>query len=120
MNKLVPSLDTEQATEIAEVFHLLGDPTRLRVVMTCLEAPMSVGDIARSLGASSSLVSHHLRLLRAVRLVRAERRGRHVIYSAADQHVRRIIGDIREHVAEETVEEAPEESPGESAKEPTA
>lgn len=95
------ALSPEAAADIAAVFHLLGDPTRLRVMMACLEEPMSVGDMARALGASSSLVSHHLRLLRAVRLVRAERRGRQVIYSAADEHVRRIIGDMREHLAEE-------------------
>ena len=90
----------DQAIEIAEIFHLLGDPPRLRIVMSCLETARSVGDIAADVGASSSLVSHHLRLLRAVRLVRAERRGRNVFYSAADDHVRRVVNDMIEHVGE--------------------
>ncbi len=90
----------DQAIEIAEIFHLLGDPTRLRIVISCLETAQNVGDIARQLEVSPSLVSHHLRLLRAVRLVRAERRGRNVFYSAADDHVRRIVSDMIEHAGE--------------------
>ena len=84
----------DQAIEIAEIFHLLGDPTRLRIVMSCLKTARSVGDIAADVGASSSLVSHHLRLLRAAR------RGRNVFYVAADDHVRRIVGDMIEHAGE--------------------
>jgi DNA-binding transcriptional ArsR family regulator len=94
------ALDGDKVAEIAEVFHLLGDPTRLRVVLSCLDSLRSVGDIADRIGVSSSLVSHHLRLLRAARLVRGERRGRHVFYGAADHHVRAIVRDMVDHVAE--------------------
>jgi len=95
----------DHAIEAAEVFRLLGDPTRLRILLTCLDEPRNVGDIAEGIGASASLVSHHLRLLRAVRLVRAERRGRNVFYSADDHHVRCIIADMMDHVAEPAGEE---------------
>ena len=62
--------DDNTITVIAETYRLLGDPTRLKIVLTCLEGPIAVGDIAKATGASQSLVSHHLRLLRAARLVR--------------------------------------------------
>jgi len=90
----------DQAFEIAEIFHLLGDPTRLRIVTCCLEEPRNVGDIAETVGASASLVSHHLRLLKAARLVRANRSGKQVFYVAADEHVQRILKDMMDHVAE--------------------
>jgi ArsR family transcriptional regulator, lead/cadmium/zinc/bismuth-responsive transcriptional repressor len=90
----------DQAVEIAEFFRLLGDPTRLRIVVSCLSKPKNVAAIAAAVGASPSLVSHHLRLLRAGRLVRAERRGRQVFYTAADAHVRSIVGDMIDHAAE--------------------
>jgi DNA-binding transcriptional ArsR family regulator len=90
----------EDAAEIADVFRLLGDPTRLRVVAACLEGMRSVGDIADEIAATPSLVSHHLRLLRAARLVRAERHGKNVFYAVADDHVRCILVDIIDHVRE--------------------
>lgn len=90
----------DQALEIAEIFRLLGDPTRLRIVACCLNRPKNVAAIAAAVGASPSLVSHHLRLLRAGRLVGAERRGRQVFYGAADEHVRCIVNDMIDHAAE--------------------
>lgn len=98
-------MQIDQATELAEVFHLLGDPTRLRIVVACLDEARSVGEIAETVGVSSSLVSHHLRLLRAARLLRAERRGRHVFYAAADDHVRCTLNDMIDHIAETDGEE---------------
>lgn len=90
----------DQAIEIADIFRLLGDPTRLRIVVCCLTEPRNVAAIAAAVGASPSLVSHHLRLLRAGRLVRAERHGRQIFYTAADAHVRTIVGDMIDHAAE--------------------
>lgn len=86
--------------ELADLFHLLGDTTRLRIVIACLDAPASVGDIAERLVLSNSLVSHHLRLLRAARVVRSERRGRQVFYVAADRHISGMISGMLEHIAE--------------------
>lgn len=71
MGSAVPLPEDHHLTVIAETYRLLGDPTRLKVVLTCLDGPIAVGDIAKATGASQSLVSHHLRLLRAARLVRA-------------------------------------------------
>jgi DNA-binding transcriptional ArsR family regulator len=86
--------------QLADLFHLLGDPTRLRIVIACLAQPTSVGEIAGSLDLSSSLVSHHLRLLRAARVVKAERQGKQVFYSAADAHISALLANMAEHIAE--------------------
>jgi len=88
--------------QLADLFHLLGDQTRLRIVLSCLDGPIAVGDIAGSLELSSSLVSHHLRLLRAARIVKAERQGKQVFYSTADAHISGVLADMLEHIAEPT------------------
>ena len=90
----------DQLAALAGVFHLMGDPSRLSILVAVLDGPLAVVEIAAVTGLSGSLVSHHLRLLRAGRLVRAERRGKQVFYSAADEHIRDMLTDMIEHVAE--------------------
>jgi DNA-binding transcriptional ArsR family regulator len=90
-----------QISVIAETYRLLGDPTRLRVLLACLSEPIAVGDIAKAVSASPSLVSHHLRLLRAARLVRGTRRNKQVFYEAADEHIARMLADMIEHAMED-------------------
>ena len=97
-----PALTPEQNALLAEVFRLLGDPTRLRIVFACLDRSVAVGDIAAELALSPSLVSHHLRLLRAAHVVRAERQGKNVLYAAADDHVRAVLKAMAAHVGEPT------------------
>src|SRR3712207_1399363 len=94
----------DQVVELAEMFRLMSDPTRLRIILACLDAPAAVGEIAERLGISASLVSHHLRLLRAARLLGAERRGRQVFYVVGDLHIRSMLSDMVDHVAEEDAE----------------
>jgi len=94
-----PEID-DRIVPLADLFRLLGDPTRLRIVLACVEQAVSVGVIAESLGLSASLVSHHLRLLRAARVVRADRQGKQVFYLAADNHISDMLSDLLEHVAE--------------------
>ena len=98
-----PSL--EQAEELAGMFHLLGDVNRLRLIYACLEKPVCVQDLADRFTLTPSLVSHHLRLLRAARLMRADRRGKQVFYTVNDEHVRTVLEDMTIHVAEEGSEE---------------
>lgn len=97
---LNPTAAGEHAVELADLFKLLGDATRLRIVLTCIEIPVAVSDIAERLDLSASLVSHHLRLLRGARIVRAQRNGKQVFYTAADHHIRCVVGDMLEHIAE--------------------
>ena len=93
-------LSDDHAVALADLFRLLGDASRLRIVVSCLKTPLAVSDIAERLGLSVSLVSHHLRLLKGARLVRAERQGKQVFYAADDDHVRRMVEDMVTHVAE--------------------
>ena len=92
----------EHVQQLADMFSLLGDVTRLRIVLACLGGPANVGEIAEKLGVSSSLVSHHLRLLRGARLLRSERKGKQMFYSPLDNHVECVIEDMMTHVAEPT------------------
>ena len=94
------SLDDDTVSQLAEMFRLMGDPTRLRVILSCLPGPSSVGAMAQRLGLSSSLVSHHLRLLRAARVMRGQRRGKQVYYGLADEHISRVLLDMLDHVVE--------------------
>lgn len=103
--KAAPAVSEAQAAQLADLFRLLGDPTRLRIVIACLDEPISVGDMAARLNLSLSLVSHHLRLLRAARIVRAERQGKQVFYSAADDHIRGLVTDMVDHITEPGAEE---------------
>ncbi|MEP9327528.1 metalloregulator ArsR/SmtB family transcription factor [Paraburkholderia phymatum] len=97
----VTSLNTDvRVVQLADLFRLLGDPTRLRIVLACVDERRAVGAIAESLNLSPSLVSHHLRLLRAARIVRAERQGKQVFYVAADGHISGMLTDMLEHVDE--------------------
>ena len=93
-------LPDDHAVALADLFRLLGDPSRLRIVVACLRTPLAVSDIADRLGLSVSLVSHHLRFLKGARLVRADRQGKQVYYEADDAHVRRMVEDMVTHVAE--------------------
>ncbi len=96
----LPELDDDQTVQLAEMFRLMGDPTRLRIILACLSGTTPVGSIASNLGLSISLVSHHLRLLRAARVLRGHRRGKQIFYAAADEHISRVIADMLEHVVE--------------------
>ena len=94
------AFENVRVEELAEMFRLMGDANRLRILVLVLDQPRSVGEIASAAGLSQSLVSHNLGRLRASRLVRAERRGKQVFYVAADQHVRTVLQDMLEHIAE--------------------
>lgn len=91
----------QQIDILAETFRLLGDPTRLRILYSCAEGPLAVGEITERLGLSQTLVSHHLRLLRGARLVRRERKGRQMFYDLADAHIRTLLRDMAEHIDED-------------------
>jgi ArsR family transcriptional regulator len=100
-------LNDDQIYELAEMFRLMSDPSRLSIILSCLSEKVSVGEMAQRLRLSPSLVSHHLRLLRAARLLQADRQGRQVFYQVTDEHVLRMLGDMVAHVAEEHDLEAP-------------
>lgn len=87
-----------EVTGLADVFGLLSDPGRLRLLVALLEGEMCVCDIAASCGQSESAVSHALRLLRAHRVVEVRRAGRMAYYTLADAHVRMLLDVALAHV----------------------
>ena len=86
--------------DLAELFKVFGDSTRIRILYVLFESEMCVCDIAQLLSLSQSAVSHQLRLLKQSRLVKSRRDGKTVFYSLADDHVRMIIDQGKEHVEE--------------------
>ena len=85
---------------VSDVFKLLGDPTRVRLVDALAHGERCVCDLASLVGLSESAISHQLRLLRAARLVRVRRSGRMAFYSLDDHHVVGLLHDTRKHVEE--------------------
>lgn len=104
MPRAASSITDDRVVELAELFRLMGDASRLKIVLACLRRPCCVSDIADRTKLSPSLVSHHLRLLRAARMLQAERRGKQVFYAVSDSHVRRVIEDMVVHIHEPSTE----------------
>jgi len=86
--------------ELADIFRLLGDPNRLKIVVACMDDEISVGDIAEKTELSQPLVSHHLRLLKAARLVKHEKQGKQAFYTLSDDHIRCVLQDMLTHINE--------------------
>ena len=90
-------LADDEAEELAETLKALGSPGRLRVLTELVGGERPVEELAAAAGLSQSATSHHLRLLRSLRLVRARRDGRHVRYALHDHHVAELLGAVRHH-----------------------
>ncbi|MBA4357086.1 MAG: metalloregulator ArsR/SmtB family transcription factor [Humidesulfovibrio sp.] len=93
-------LSDEAATGLAEIFGLLGDRTRVRILHALSQGELCVCDISAVLGATSSAVSHQLRLLRTAKLVKSRKEGKNVFYTLDDEHVRLLFAQGLEHVLE--------------------
>ena len=92
--------DENDLADLAELFKIFGDSTRIRILYVLFEAEMCVCDIATLLGMTQSAVSHQLRLLKQAKLVRNRRDGKTVFYSLADDHVRTMIAQGMDHIQE--------------------
>lgn len=90
------------AEALAATFSVLGDPTRVRLLDALAQQEMCVCELAELVDSSESAVSHQLRLLRSLRLVRSRRSGRLVFYRLDDEHIRRLLDQGRRHIEEET------------------
>jgi ArsR family transcriptional regulator len=98
INSDMPS--EEELYDLAELFKVFGDSTRIRILYVLFESEACVCDIANALNMQQSAISHQLRILKQSRLVTSRRDGKSVIYSLADDHVRSIIDQGREHIEE--------------------
>lgn len=86
--------------DLAELFKVFGDSTRIRILFVLFEAEVCVCDLAKVLNMTQSAISHQLRILKANKLINSRREGKSVFYSLADGHVRTIIAQGREHIEE--------------------
>ena len=93
-------LDEDELIEMAELFKMFGDSTRIKILCGLFEGERCVQENTDLTGASQSAVSHQLRLLKQARLVRCRRNGKQIYYSLADDHVKTILGMAKEHLEE--------------------
>ncbi len=92
MNKQAIAIQTEEKiTQICDVFRMLSEPSRLKIVLSLLNGEKCVCDILKIVGGTQSAVSHQLRILKDNRVLRARRDGQNVYYALADEHVSSII-----------------------------
>ena len=98
VNQAFPSEET--LFDLAELFKVFGDSTRVKILYVLFEAEMCVCDIAQLLGMTQSAISHQLQVLKKSKLVKYRREGKTVFYSLADNHVRAILGQGLDHVTE--------------------
>jgi len=92
--------DEEILYDVAELFKVFGDSTRVRIICALFESEMCVCGIAEVLGMTQSAISHQLRVLKQARLVKYRREGKTVFYSLADAHIKTIFNQAFEHIME--------------------
>jgi DNA-binding transcriptional ArsR family regulator len=93
--------DHEQVVSLSEIFKVLSDPTRLKIVLALAKEELCVFDIAQLLGVTNSAVSHQLRLLKTLRLVKYRKDGKMVFYTLDDEHIEDLIRIATRHVSEQ-------------------
>ena len=96
----MPDLAHGQKKKMSKVFQTLGDNGRLQLVLACLDSQKSVSELMEITGLSQSLTSHQLRALKDMRILRSEKKGRHMLYTIDDKHIHRIITDLAHHILE--------------------
>lgn len=94
------SPNEELLDDLAELYKIFGDSTRIKILYTLFTEERGVGDIARLLGMTMSAISHQLRILKQARLVKPRREGKMVYYALADDHVRTIFAQGLDHILE--------------------
>ncbi|WP_296114777.1 helix-turn-helix transcriptional regulator [uncultured Anaerococcus sp.] len=96
----IDNISDNVLSDLADLFKVFSDSTRMRIMYRLFDGPVSVGDIAASLDMSQSAISHQLRNLKENKLVKSEREGKSIKYSLLDDHVKIIIKTGLEHVCE--------------------
>ncbi len=90
----------EYLYDLAELFKVFGDSTRIKILYALIESELCVGDLAGLLKASTSAISHQLKILKDSKLVRFRREGKNIFYTLDDDHVRNILNMGMEHIEE--------------------
>ncbi len=99
IKKLMPSDDL--LFDIAEVFKVFGDTTRMKIISALLETELCVGDIAEITNSTQSAISHQLRVLKQAKLVKYRKEGKTVYYSLDDEHIKDLYEIAKKHIEEE-------------------
>ena len=99
VNETLP--EETELYDLAELFKVFGDSTRIHILFVLFEAEVCVCDLAKALNMTQSAISHQLRILKQNKLVKSRREGKSIFYSLADDHVRTIINQGREHIEED-------------------
>ena len=99
VNETMP--EETELYDLAELFKVFGDSTRIRILFVLFEAEVCVCDLAQALNMTQSAISHQLRILKQNKLVKSRIEGKSIFYSLADGHVRTIIAQGREHIEED-------------------
>ena len=99
---MIPSiLDEDTATHVAELFRAFSDTSRVRILSIIVEQELNTSALAELIGVTESAISHHLRGLRQMKIVRARRNGKEVYYSVVDPHIIELFHQGVRHVQEE-------------------
>ncbi len=96
-NSIPTSVAAERAERICDVFRMLSEPSRLKIVLSLLSGELCVYHILQAVGGTQSALSHQLRVLKDNRVLRARREGQNVYYSLADEHVRQMLAIGLQH-----------------------
>lgn len=97
---LVQNISEAELCDLAELFKIFGDSTRIRILYDLFEQERNVTELCADLEMNQSAVSHQLKILRTSKLIRARREGKTIVYSLADEHVKAIIAMGKEHIEE--------------------
>ena len=97
---MVEEIDEETLYDLADLFKVFSDTTRIKILFALMDKDLCVADIAETIGASQSAVSHQLRILKQARLVKFQREGKNVIYALSDDHVHTMLDQGMTHICE--------------------
>ena len=92
--------DEELLYDLADLFKIFSDTTRIKILFSLVKGELCVADIADAVGSTQSAVSHQLRILKQSRLIKFRREGRNIMYSLADDHVYTMLAQGMEHICE--------------------
>lgn len=97
---MVEEIDEEILYNLADLFKVFSDTTRIKILFALMDKDLCVADIAETIGASQSAVSHQLRILKQARLVKFQREGKNVVYALSDDHVHTMLDQGMTHICE--------------------
>lgn len=100
IDHLISSVSEDELGELAELFKIFGDSTRIKILFALFSGEKNVTEICDTIDMNQSAVSHQLKILKTSKLIQSHREGKSIVYSLADEHVKTIIAMGKEHIEE--------------------